>query len=269
MSCLGEEGKLMEARIIPCLLVSHGQLVKTEKFKKPAYVGNALNAVNIFNSLDVDEMIVLNIDAAGGAADVDFELIEMMSEQCTSPFGYGGGITDMKQAERVFSCGCEKIILNTAAVRNPQLVRALSDRYGRQAIVVSMDVAVGGNSEYELWVSGGQEKADIPPIEFARLIAGMGAGELLVTSIDREGTMDGYDLDLIESVVDAVDLPVIAHGGAGSVIDLVRPIVLAGASASAAGAHLVYRDKGKAIVVHLPSKEEIDEAIQELKRRDA
>lgn len=265
MDSFGEEGKLLEPRIIPCLLVSHGQLVKTEKFMNPAYVGNVLNAVNIFNSLNADEVIVLNIDAAGGAVDLDFELINMISEQCTSPLGYGGGITSMEQAERVFSCGCEKIILNTAAFKNPQLIRNLSDRYGRQAIVVSLDIAVGRSKEYELRVSGGREKVNMPPIEFAPLIAGMGAGELMVTSIDREGTMDGYDLDLIKSIVEIVDVPVIAHGGAGSVIDFANAFVLAGASASAAGANLVYRDKGKAVVIHLPSKDEIEEAIQELK----
>jgi cyclase len=246
---------MAQTRVIPCLLVTKRRLVKTVRFGHPTYIGDPVNAVKIFNDKEVDEIIILDIAAPRANGEPDYDFVRQMAEECFMPLCYGGGIRSVEQARRLIQLGVEKIALNTQAIENPALVRELAETFGSQSIVVSIDVKQGLFGKYRVMTRAGRKASRLPPVAVAEQMAQMGAGELVVNSIDRDGTMLGYDLPLIRSIASAVDIPVIALGGAGSVEHLAAAVRTGGASAVAAGSLFVFQGKHRAVLITYPSQD--------------
>jgi cyclase len=248
---------MLEPRFIPTLLLAHESLVKTVQFQNPRYVGDPINTVNIFSSLEADEVLVLDIEAAVERRGPNYPLLRQIANEAQVPFGYGGGIGSIEDVRAVLAVGAEKIVVSTAAVENPHLITAAADLAGSQAIVASLDVRIDANGHTRITARSGTVFTDIDPIDQARRVQDLGAGEILLMSVDREGTFSGYDLDLIRRVSSAVTIPVIACGGAGCRNDLRRAIIEGGASAAAAGSIFVYQKSNRSVVVNYPSQTEL------------
>ena len=243
-------------RVIPVLLVSDGYLVKPVKFRGEQYVGDPINAVRIFNEKQVDELIICDIDASVKGTGVNYTLIEEIASEAFMPVGYGGGISQVADARRVTGIGIEKVILNTAAVEQPELVPAIADALGSSSTVVSVDAKRKLGGGWDTMVRRGSRKTGMSPVEAARRAQELGAGEIVVSSIDRESTGAGYDLKLVEAVAGAVTVPVIALGGAGTFQDF-APALHAGASAVAAGTMFVMNGKHRAVLISYPSAAQV------------
>jgi cyclase len=243
---------MLRTRIIPVLLLREDSLVKTRRFGRFRYVGDPCNTVRIFNELEVDELTFLDITATIHGSNPNFELLADIADECFMPLGYGGGVRTREDAAAILRIGFEKVILNAAILENPSLISRLADAFGSQAIVASIDVKRTPFGRYEVRKHGGRIGAGLDPVAWAKEAAERGAGEILLTAIDREGTWDGFDLQLIRSVTDAVDIPVIAHGGAGKVADIGLAVKNAGASAVALGSMVVFQKKGMGVLVNFP-----------------
>jgi cyclase len=244
-------------RVIPILLLSGRGLVKGEGFKKHRYVGDPINAVKIFDAKEVDELIILDIDATRENRTPPLDLVQKVADQCLMPFGVGGGIRGVADARLILSAGAEKVCLNTAALERPELVSELAGAFGSQSVVVSLDVRKRLLGGYEVCVRGGTKGISRDPVETARRMEAAGAGEIMVHSVDRDGKMAGYDLALVRGVADAVGIPVIAAGGAGSHEDLRLVLTEGRASAAAAGAMFVFHGRRRAVLISYPSKAEL------------
>jgi cyclase len=245
-------------RVIPCLLLRNAGLVKTVKFSDPSYVGDPINTVRIFNEAGADELVFLDIFATPKKQDPQFELVEEISRECFMPFAYGGGLRSIGDVRKVLANGAEKAILNTSAWSSPDLVREASKRFGSQSIVVSIDVKTSLFGKKSVRVACGKEKTGMDPVAYARQAVELGAGEILLTSIDQEGTYGGYDLELIRAVSATVDVPVVANGGARNLQDIRAAVVDAGASASAAGSLFIYQGANRAVLINYPARDELD-----------
>jgi cyclase len=243
-------------RVIPVLLLNNAGLYKTLKFKEPKYVGDPVNAVKIFNDKEVDELIFLDVSVTKERKKIDYKLLEEIAGECFMPLCYGGGITSVEQIRNIISIGVEKVSLNTVAVENPQFVREASDSFGSSTIVVSIDVKKNFWGKAEVCIRGGSVNTGLSVESVAVEMNKMGAGEILLNSIDRDGTMKGYDLDLIQSVTSEVDVPVIACGGAGIPAHF-SDAVEKGASAVAAGSMFVFHGKHRAVLISYPSQPEL------------
>ncbi len=252
---------MLRTRVIPCLLLRNRGLVKTIKFKNPAYVGDPINTVRIFNEKEVDELIVLDITATTEDKGPPFEMIKELASECFMPLACGGGIGSPEDAKRLFRLGVEKIILNSQAVENPKLIAEIADTYGSQSVIVSIDARKKFLGGYEVRTRGGKQTTGLDPVEYAKRAEQLGAGELMVTSIDRDGTMEGYDINLIGSVCSSVSIPVIACGGAGEVNHLTDAVRQGGASAVATGSMVVYQGKNRAVLINFPTQKELKEAL--------
>jgi imidazole glycerol-phosphate synthase subunit HisF len=244
-------------RIIPCLLLRNNGLVKTVKFKDSVYIGDPINAVKIFNEKEVDELIFLDIDATKQNREPSVELIGNIASECFMPFAYGGGVRSLAQIEKIIKSGAEKIIINTQAFLEKNFIREAADRFGSSTIVVSVDVKKGFFDNYSVYIRGGSKNTGKNPVEYAREVENSGAGEIFINSIDRDGTMEGYDLELIKNISDAVKIPVIACGGAGKLKDFRSAISDGRASAVAAGSFFVFHGKRRAVLITYPSYQEI------------
>lgn len=247
-------------RVIPCLLLRGRGLVKTTKFKDPVYLGDPINIIKIFNDKEVDELIVLDITATIEGRGPAFDYIGEMASECFMPLCYGGGLQSIEDIQHVLSLGVEKVSLNTCAVADPTLIRQAADLFGSQAIVVSIDARKNRLGRYEIFTHGGRKATGLDPVRFAVNAVEMGAGEILLTAIDRDGTMQGYDLDLLKRVCGAVDVPVIACGGAGNLQHMVDAIREGGASAAAAGSMFVFHGRYRAVLISYPSSDELEKA---------
>jgi cyclase len=247
---------MIRPRVIPCLLLKDKGLVKTVKFKDPRYLGDPINIVRIFNDKEVDELIFLDIRATLEDRPPPFDTLLNITSECFMPLGYGGGIRTLDDVKKLLAIGIEKIVLNTSAVHAPALVRAAADYAGSQAIVISMDIRKSIFGKYELYTHSGRKATGRDPVAFAVEMEKQGAGELFVNSIDRDGTMQGYDLELIRRVANAVQVPVVACGGAGTIQDLADAI-RSGASAAAAGSLFVFQGPLKGVLISYPSQEEL------------
>lgn len=245
-------------RVIPVLLLDGERLVKTRTFGDARYVGDPVNVISIFNDLEVDELMILDIGAARGRTPAPLELLERIATEAFIPLAYGGGVETVAQAQAIVAAGFEKIVVNTAILTAPDAVREMVAALGSQAIVGSVDVR-GAHGEYMVYTSGGSEQAEITLEEWVSLAGRLGVGEILVTNIDREGTREGIDLDVVRIVADLATVPVIAHGGAGARTDLVAPIEHAGASAVAAGTAFVMQSGRESVLINYPTRPQIDE----------
>lgn len=244
---------MLRPRAIPCLLLHHGRLVKTVRFDKPSYVGDPINAVRIFNDMEVDEIVVLDIGATPDRTVVCFKLIEEMAGECFMPMAYGGGVKSVEDARTILRLGVEKVVINSAAVADISLIRGASDAFGAQSVIASIDVRKGRFRGHRVYTRGGRQLIKAGVVDWVRRLEEHGAGEILVTSIDRDGTMDGYDLDLVRLVSSSVRVPVIAAGGGGSVSDMGEVVSKGGASAAAIGSLAVYQGRNRAVLINFPT----------------
>lgn len=243
-------------RIIPVLLIDNRDLLKTINFQRPVYLGDPVNAVKIFNIKDVDEMIVLDIGAQKRGSDPDFPFLEDIASQAFMPLGYGGGIRTLEQAKKLLAIGFEKVCFNTALINDPELITETAKLAGNQSVVASIDVkrCVDG---YFCVVSDGTKTTKVDPVDLAKKAEKLGAGEIFLNSIDRDGAMKGYDIPLIKKVTAAVSIPVTACGGAASISDLKEALSEGGAHAVAAGSMFVFYGRLRAVLITFPSEKEL------------
>jgi len=245
-------------RVIPCLLLAGKKLVKTVRFAKPTYVGDPINTVRIFNEKEVDELVFLDIEATRKDQPPQFDLIEEISQECFMPFAYGGGLKSMDHIRQVLANGAEKVVLNTVLHDNPELVTQAATQFGSQSVVASVDVKQTWRRGKQVVTAGGRRKTGQDPVAFCKEMVDRGAGEILVTSIDRDGTFTGYDVELIADVVGAVEVPVIACGGAGNLDHLRQGVIEAGADAVAAGSLFVFQKANRSVLINYPRRAVLD-----------
>lgn len=248
---------MIRPRIIPALLLQGHGLVKTVKFKDPTYLGDPINIVRIFNDKEVDELVFLDITATNENRPPAFDKLANITSECFMPLGYGGGIRTMDDIRTLLSIGIEKIILNTISIEDPSLVRSAADHAGSSSVVISMDVKKNFLGKYEVQIRGGRKSTGLDPVRHAIEMEKLGAGEIFVNSIDRDGTMKGYDIELIHRVSDAVSIPVIACGGAGKLQDLEDAIKIGRASAAAAGSFFVFQGPLRGVLISYPSQNDL------------
>lgn len=246
-------------RIIPVLLIDDRDLIKTVKFNNPTYLGDPVNAVKIFNRKGIDELSILDITASKLGKGPDFELLQDIASQAFMPLSYGGGINKVEQVRRLLAIGFEKVVINTELIRNPRLIQEAASLVGSQSVVASIDAKIVGNG-YKCVINDGTEVIDITPTDLARKAQELGAGEIFLNSIDNDGMMHGYDINLVDSITNAVSIPVTACGGAKNIQDLKIVLQDGKAHAAAAGSMFVYYGKLKAVLITAPSEEELTKA---------
>lgn len=254
---------MLRPRVIPCLLVHDKGLVKTVQFKDPKYVGDPINAVRIFNEKESDELMVIDIDATRDNREPDYKMIEHLAAECRMPLCYGGGVKTAEQAQRIFSLGVEKIAISSAAIQNPDLVSQMAERVGSQSVVVVVDVKKKLLGGYEIYTHNGKKSTGKSPFEFVSKMEMLGAGEIVVNSIDQDGVMKGYDMALIEKVRQSVSLPLTVLGGAGSLRDIGNLINKYGIIGAAAGSLFVFKGVYKAVLINYPNWSEKDQLIND------
>ena len=250
---------MLRSRIIPCLLVHKKGLVKTVNFKNPKYVGDPINAVKIFNEKEVDELIVLDIDATVENRSPNYELIKNLATECRMPFCYGGGITTVEQAKKIIELGAEKIAISSSAINNPDLIKAIGNAVGVQSVVVVIDVRkknilAGGG--YEIFTNNGKNNAKVKIKDFINQLNEIGVGEIVINSIENDGCMKGYDLTLISMIRDLTNFPITALGGAGTLEDIKNLISKFKIIGVSAGSLFVFKGKYKAVLINYPNREE-------------
>lgn len=251
---------MFRPRVIPCLLLHNSGLVKTVRFKDPKYLGDPINTVRIFNEKEVDEIMILDIDATRKKREPEYDLIADIVSEAFMPICYGGGVTGIQQMRRLFECGIEKLSLSTAAIYCPDIVQEAAALFGSQSIVVTLDIQRAGfRANYRLVTCNATQEAPGNPKEIAQKMAQFGAGELLLNFVDRDGTMEGYDISYIKQVAASVDVPVIALGGAGSLNDIKKVIMDGKASAAAAGSLFVFYGQHRAVLINYPSQKELSD----------
>lgn len=243
---------MLRTRVIPALLVNDYCLVKTVNFRDFSYVGDPCNTVRIFNELEVDELLVLDISRGRAKRGPDISLIADLADECFMPLAYGGGVRSLDDAHQIFATGIEKVVINTAALMRPDLISEIAAVYGSQAVIVSIDVKRSLFGVHTVRADNGRKRTSLDPMNWAIEATELGAGEILLTSIDQEGTWQGFDIDLLRRVADAVHVPVIAHGGGGSLKDVGNAVNLGGASAVALGSMVVFQKRGMGVLVNFP-----------------
>lgn len=239
-------------RVIPCLLLQDGGLVKTVRFKSAKYVGDPINAIKIFNDKRVDELIVLDIAASRERREPNYTLIEEIASECFMPLCYGGAVTTLAQAKKIVNLGVEKIAVNHAAIARPEVVRELAAQLGSQSVVACIDVKKSWSGRYRVYDSAKGKLTDMAPLDHAARLVALGAGEVLINSVDRDGTQQGYDNDLIRPLTRGLRVPVIACGGAWTTEHIRTVVKDAGASAAAAGSMFVFQGPHRAVLISYP-----------------
>lgn len=255
---------MLYPRIIPCLLVHKKGLVKTTRFKDPKYVGDPINAVKIFNEKEVDELFVIDIDASREGSEPDYKMIANLAIECRMPFCYGGGIKTVEQSQKIFSLGVEKIAVSSIAIENTQIVSDIAEKVGNQSVVVVLDVKKKSlSSKYELFTYNGTKPTGIDPVSFAVEMQKKGAGEIVINSIDQDGVMKGFEMDLIDRIRKVISIPLTVMGGAGSINDIGNIIHHHGIIGVAAGSLFVFKGKYRAVLINYPTAEEKEELLKQ------
>ncbi len=250
---------MLRPRLIPCLLIHNGGLVKTVEFAAPKYVGDPLNAVRIFNEKEVDELMVVDIDASRLGRAPNETLIAQLAAECRMPLCYGGGVKTIEQLERLIALGVEKVALSSAAVNEPELITRAAERVGSQSVVVVIDVkATGLTSQPEVVTLNATRRTGLEPVAFARQAQALGAGEIVLNAVDRDGRMQGYDLELTARLRSAVSVPLTVLGGAGSIDDIRGLVQRYPVIGAAAGSLFVFKGKYRAVLINYPSRNERD-----------
>lgn len=252
---------MLRPRIIPCLLVHESGLVKSVQFKNYKYIGDPINAVRIFNEKQSDELMLIDIDATVNKNEPNYKLIQNIASECRMPLCYGGGIKNVEQAQNIFSLGVEKIALSSILIEKPKLITEIASKVGSQSVVAVLDIKKKMFGGYELYTHNGRKSTSINPIEFVKKIEELGAGEIVINSIDQDGMMNGYDLKLVEQVRNSTSLPLTVLGGAGSMTDIGNLIQNYGIIGAAAGSLFVFKGVYKAVLINYPSTNEKDNII--------
>jgi cyclase len=248
---------MLRPRIIPCLLIHNGGLVKTVKFSAPKYVGDPLNAVRIFNEKEVDELMVVDIDASRHMREPDYKLIANLARECRMPLSYGGGVKTVEQFDRIIGLGVEKVAVSSAAVDDPSLISRAAARVGSQSVVAVIDVKRSGLlRKPEVVTLNATKRSGLEPSVLATNLQKLGAGEIVLNNVDRDGEMKGYDFDLIDSVRNAISTPLTVLGGAGSLEDIRSLVIRYGIIGAAAGSLFVFKGKYRAVLINYPDLEE-------------
>ena len=246
-------------RIIPTLLIDDKDLIKTVQFGKRTYLGDPVNAVKIFNRKGIDELSILDIGATKKNSEPDYELLNDIASEAFMPLSYGGGIKTVEQIHSLLAIGYEKVVINSALVRTPELITKAAEMFGSQSVVASIDVRKE-QGKYTCYIADGTERVDTDPFELVQKAEELGAGEVIINSIDNDGMMKGYDIDLVRGVSDRVKVPVIAIGGAGGIEDLKNVLKNGHAHAAAGGSMFVFYGRLKAVLITAPSEKELTEA---------
>lgn len=255
---------MLKTRIIPALLLRDDALVKTIKFDKLSYIGDPINTVRIFNELEVDELVFLDITATNENRVPNLKILAEIANECFMPLGYGGGLNSFEIVKSIFSIGFEKVILNSVCYEQPQFISRVAEHYGNQAVVVSVDVKKNIWGNYEVYSHSGKIKQKKNLIEWVAELEQLGAGEILLTAIDKEGTWSGFDVNLTKKVTEVVSIPVIAHGGAGNIQHIGEVVKLAHASAVALGSMVVFQQKGMGVLVNFPDQGLLNQELYEV-----
>jgi cyclase len=253
---------MLKTRVIPILLLRDGALVKTVRFRRFNYIGDPCNTVRIFNELEVEELIFLDILAARDGKAPDFQMLSDIANECFMPLSYGGGIRCIEEIKKILNIGLEKVAINSNAVENRKLISMSAERFGSQCIIGSIDVRENLLGKYEVYIKDGTKRTRLDPVEWAMELADSGAGELLITSIDRDGTWKGYDVKLIRLISSSVNIPVIANGGAGNISHIAEAVNEGGASAVGLGSMVVYQKKDMGVLVNFPDRTELSNALE-------
>ena len=253
---------MLQTRVIPCLLLKNESLVKTVKFKEYNYIGDPVNTVRIFNELEVDELMLLDIFASKESRPINFKILSEIANECFMPLSYGGNIKSLDDAKKIFEIGFEKVIINSNAFNNLKLVEEIAKYFGNQSVVGSIDVKKSFWRSEKVYSHHARKKQDVSIIEWAKSLENAGVGELLITSVEREGSWDGYEIELIKNITENVQVPVIANGGCGSVEHIGKVVKQANASACAVGSMVVYQKKGMGVLVNFPDRNKLAEVIK-------
>lgn len=252
---------MLSTRVIPVLLLKGKGLIKTVQFKRPVYVGDPINAVKVFNDKEVDELIFLDVLASKKGLPPDYKIIEAIASECFMPVCYGGGISSLEQIKKILNLGIEKVSLNHVALEKAELIKNAARIFGSQSIVVSLDVKKKRLGSQKIFSHSLGKTTSLDPIEYAKSMEKLGAGELLINSVDRDGTMSGYDIELIREIVSNVNIPVIACGGAGKLSHFQEVINNSNVAAIAAGSMFVFHGRHKAVLLSYPDQEELKKYI--------
>jgi cyclase len=253
---------MLRTRVIPCLLLKNESLVKTVKFKEYNYIGDPINTVRIFNELEVDELMFLDIFASKENRTINFKILQDIANECFMPLSYGGNIKSLEDAKKIFEIGFEKVVINSNAFNNLKLIEEIAKYFGNQSVVGSIDVKKSFWGGEKVYSHHGRKKQNVDVVEWAKQLENAGVGELLITSIDREGSWEGYDLELLKSVTDSVQVPVIANGGCGSIEHIGAAVSHASVSACAVGSMVVYQKKGMGVLVNFPDRKKLEKVLQ-------
>lgn len=243
----------MLTRVIPCLLLRGNGLVKTKKFKDAVYIGDPVNAVRIFSEKEVDELVILDIDASLEGREPNYELIAEIAGECFMPVAYGGGVSSLEQARKLIRCGIEKVVINSASVGTTRFIREIADVFGSQAVVGSVDARKTLFGGHRVFIKSGTIDTKLKPEDHAASLVQAGVGEIFLNSIDSDGQMQGYDLELIKKVSARVNVPLVACGGAGTLDHMRIAMKQGGASAVAAGSMFVFYGKHRAVLINYPT----------------
>ena len=252
---------MLRTRIIPCLQLIGDSLVKTVKFGNYNYIGDPVNTVRIFNELEVDELCFLDIRASLENKSPNYNLLAEIADECFMPLSYGGGVKNLEVAKKILSIGFEKIILNTSAFETQTLITEIANYFGSQSVVISIDVKKNIFGKYQVFIYDGTKKINIDPVDYAIKLEELGAGELLLTSMDKDGTWLGFDIDILNKISNAVNIPVIANGGAGNVQHIIDVVQNTKVSAVALSSMLLYQRKGLGVLVNFPDKKYLNEVL--------
>lgn len=258
---------MLRPRIIPCLLVHEGGLVKTVRFREPKYVGDPINAVKIFNEKEADELMVLDIDATELGNEPNFRLIAQFAAECRMPLCYGGGVKTVAQAKRIIGLGVEKVALSSAALADPELITAIAAEIGSQSVVVVLDVKKTLFGKHEVCTHNGHKSTGRAPVEVAQQAENLGAGEIVINSIDHDGQMKGYDLAFAAKMREAIGLPMTVLGGAGSLADIGQLIGTCGVVGAAAGSLFVFKGPYRAVLISYPDQTQKEALLRSAPRR--
>lgn len=253
---------MLQKRVIPCLLLHKGGLYKTEKFKKPTYIGDPINAIKIFNDKEVDELMFIDIDATTQNKEPNYKIIDDIASECFMPLCYGGGVKTIEQMKKIYSLGVEKISLSSQAVLNPDLIKEASSIFGNQSVIVTIDVKKDFWGKKKVFINNGKKNTKLNPVDFISKVESLGAGEIVINSINNDGVMQGYDYELLKELKSNVKVPIIALGGAGNLEHIKDAFHIANVDAVACGSMFVYKGPLKGVLISYPPYQEIQELLK-------
>ena len=252
---------MLQKRVIPCLLLHKGGLYKTAKFKKPTYIGDPINAIKIFNEKEVDELMFLDIDASAENKEPNYKMIEDIASECFMPLCYGGGVKNVEQMKRIYALGVEKISISSQAVLNPNLVKEAASIFGNQSVIVTIDIKKDFLGKKKVFINNGKKNTKLNPIDFIKQAETLGAGEIVVNSVDHDGVMNGYDIELLKEIKSNTKVPIIALGGAGKLEHIKEVFEFSHVDAVACGSMFVYHGPLKVVLISYPSYQKIQELL--------